>query len=113
MQIPSSVARGAAVAVLVVACLVPAGRAQQSPPAGGDGAQPTFRTGIDFVRVDVIVTDKGQPVTDLTQADFEVREDGQAQAIEQFRLIKVDNAARQAQAEAPQDRKSTRLNSSH
>ena len=89
-------------AVLVVACLVPAGRAQQSPPAGGDGAQPTFRTGIDFVRVDVIVTDKGQPVTDLTQADFEVREDGQAQAIEQFRLIKVDNAARQAQAEAPQ-----------
>ena len=50
-----------------------------------------FRGGIDFVRVDVIVTDKkAQPVTNLTQADFEVLEDGKPQSIEQFRLIKVD-----------------------
>lgn len=96
---PTSVARAILVSVLVVACLVQAGRAQQGPPTEGGGAQPTFRTGIDFVRVDVIVTDKGQPVSDLTQADFEVREDGQTQAIEQFRLIKVDNAARQVQAQ--------------
>jgi VWFA-related protein len=63
---------------------------QPTPP----GQQPTFRTGIDFVRVDVIVTDKGQPVTDLTQADFEVREDGRTQTVEQFRLIKVDGTVR-------------------
>ena len=53
--------------------------------------QPTFRGGISFVRVDVIVTDgKGNPVTDLKQEDFEVIEDDQPQAVEQFRLIKVD-----------------------
>ena len=33
---------------------------------------------------------QGQPVTDLKQDDFEVLEDNQPQAIEQFRLIKVD-----------------------
>jgi VWFA-related protein len=57
--------------------------AQQPPPV--------FRTGVNFVRVDVIVNDgKGEPVTNLTQADFEVLEDGRLQEIEQFRLIKVD-----------------------
>ncbi|MEQ1573732.1 MAG: VWA domain-containing protein [Vicinamibacterales bacterium] len=66
--------------------------AQQATPDAGQ--QPTFRAGINFVRVDVIVTEKGEPVTDLTQADFEVREDGTPQAIEQFRLIKVDGNPR-------------------
>ena len=62
-------------------------------PAQGDGQQPqpTFRADVNFVRVDVIVNDdNGQPVTDLTQADFEVFEDGKPQTIEQFRLIRVD-----------------------
>ena len=37
--------------------------------------QPVFRTGINFVRVDVIVTDKtGNPVSDLKPGDFEVTE---------------------------------------
>jgi VWFA-related protein len=68
----------------------------QSSPQGdgrpqGDGQQPVFRGGIDFVRVDVIVSDrKAQPVTNLTQNDFEVLEDGKPVAIEQFKLIKVD-----------------------
>src|SRR5688500_15080928 len=45
----------------------------QQPP---EGEQPVFRGGINFVRVDVIVTDKqGNPVTDLKQQDFEVAED--------------------------------------
>jgi VWFA-related protein len=75
----------------------PQGGAQPATPQGGapqgDNAQqtPVFRGGIDFVRVDVIVTDKkAQPVTNLTQADFEVLEDGKPQPIEQFKLIKVD-----------------------
>ncbi|MPZ16534.1 MAG: VWA domain-containing protein [Luteitalea sp.] len=52
--------------------------------------QPTFRTGINFVRVDAIVTDrKGNPITDLTARDFELREDGEPQRIEAFRLIRV------------------------
>jgi VWFA-related protein len=71
----------------------PPARAQE--PAAAEPAaqepQPTFRTGINFVRVDVIVTDnRQQPVTDLTQDDFEVLEDGRPQAIEQFRLVRID-----------------------
>ena len=71
----------------------PAGTPQGTPPAPeGDAAQqPTFRADINFVRVDVIVNDEnGDPVTDLTEADFEVFEDGELQTIEQFRLIQVD-----------------------
>jgi VWFA-related protein len=64
--------------------------AQQPPPP----TQPTFRTGINFVRVDVIVSDKaGNPVEDLKQTDFEVLEDGKPQKVETFRLVKVDSAA--------------------
>jgi hypothetical protein len=65
-------------------------------PAQGDAPQqPTFRAGVNFVRVDVIVHDgKGQPITDLTQADFEVLEDGRPQAIEQFRLVRIDGNPR-------------------
>ena len=65
--------------------------AQPPPPADG---QPIFRAGINFVRVDVIVTDRsGNPVADLTQADFEVAEDGKPQTVETFRLVKIDTTA--------------------
>src|SRR5262245_48712340 len=53
----------------------------QQPPApqpatspSGDQL-PTFRTGANLVRVDVFPTKGGQPVQDLTAADFEVYED--------------------------------------
>ena len=72
---------------------------QQAPQATPDQsretpdqqpAQPVFRTGINFVRVDVIVTDKqGNPVTDLTQADFQVFEDDKPQVVETFKLITI------------------------
>ncbi len=64
----------------------------QTPPTGADGqaAQPVFRTDINFVRVDAIVTGRdGKPITDLTEADFEVLEDGEPQKIETFKLIRV------------------------
>ena len=73
--------------------------APQAPPAPDDAQQPNdaqqptpiFRGGVNFVRVDVIVNDgKGEPVTNLTEADFEVLEDGKPQTIEQFRLVRVD-----------------------
>src|SRR5688572_21417240 len=66
----------------------------QQPGSDQTPPQPIFRTGINFVRVDVIATAKGEPVTNLTQADFEVREDGKPQTIEQFRLVKVDGDVR-------------------
>ena len=66
---------------------------QETPtaPEAETDQQPTFRADINFVRVDVIVNDdNGDPVLDLTEADFEVFEDGEPQTIEQFRLIRVD-----------------------
>jgi len=66
--------------------------AQQGSTAPQGGAQPpTFRGGINYVRVDATVTDKkGQPVFDLKQSDFEVIEDGKPQTVDSFRLIRVD-----------------------
>ena len=53
-----------------------------------------FRAGINFVRVDVIVSDKsGANVADLKQSDFEVTEDGKPQTIESFKFIKLDGGA--------------------
>jgi VWFA-related protein len=51
---------------------------------------PTFRTDASFVLTDVFVTKDGQPVTDLTQADFEVREDGAVQTIRSFEAVRHD-----------------------
>jgi len=72
---------------------------QQPDAAGAQPAQggqtPVFRGGINFVRVDVIVDDrKDQPVTNLSQADFEVLEDGKPQTVEQFSLVRVDGNPR-------------------
>jgi VWFA-related protein len=67
------------------------GAQPQQPPAQ---QPPTFRTGINFVRVDVIASDKdGKAVADLKQADFEVLEDGKPQAIETFRFVSVSGNA--------------------
>ena len=91
-------------AVLAAALAVLPGHAQQQtgqaqgqsqpqappPPTGPDG-QPIFRAGINFVRVDVIVTDKnGNPVDNLKPEDFELVEEGKPQKIETFKLIALD-----------------------
>jgi len=91
----------------------PAGQPQQAPPAtqppagqqgqtqpgqppqgqpGQPGQKPqVFRAGVNAVRVDVIITDRqGNPVGDLTQADFEVYEDNKLQTIDLFKLISSD-----------------------
>jgi len=44
--------------------------------------QPNFATRREAVRVDVLVTDKGQPVRGLTAADFEVSDNGIAQHVD-------------------------------
>jgi VWFA-related protein len=66
--------------------------AAQPPPAQPD--QPIFRSDINFVRVDAIVTDRqGNPVQDLKETDFEVLEDGKPQTIQTFKLINVTENA--------------------
>lgn len=55
--------------------------------AGGlrQGQEPTFRTGVDLVHFGVTVSDKrGNFVTDLTAADFEIHEEGQPQTLRVF-----------------------------
>ena len=76
---------------------------QQSPPPAPPAAaqqqperaqQAPIRSGINFVRVDVIVSDgKGNPVLDLQASDFTVTEDNKPQKVEQFSVVKIDNVA--------------------
>lgn len=69
--------------------------AGQAPPAGQQ--PPVFRAGTSSVRVDVTVIDKkGNPVTDLTKDDFDVREDNLPQTVDTIKLIS-------ATGEAPDD----------
>lgn len=76
--------------------LPPAGPQAPRPPAGQTAGQPVaqqpipFRTGINVVRVDVLVTDnKGEAVKGLTQDDFELYEDNKPQRVDSFRYIEV------------------------
>jgi VWFA-related protein len=78
--------------VLVLAAL-PVCIGGQTPDGAGAPPQdttPVFRSGVEAVRFDAIVTDKnGKPITDLTIDDFEVEEDGAPQTVEQFSRVLV------------------------
>ena len=58
----------------------------------GAGQAPMFRTDIETIRVDVLVTKGGRPVADLRPVDFEVLDNGVAQRIEQaaFEVIPLN-----------------------
>ncbi len=97
MRILSSLAPVAVVGALAVLPLAQA--PQKAPPP----QVPTFRAGVNFVRVDVIASDRhDQAITDLTEADFEVTEDGKAQKIETFKLVRVDGQPKPGDA-APRE----------
>jgi len=65
--------------------------AAQQPATDQPPQQPTFRGGINFVRVDVIATARdGSVIANLQQGDFEVTEDGKPQKIETFRFVELD-----------------------
>ena len=77
---------GAAVAFAFVAALAAVTAAPQQPAP----AQPTFRSGVELVELDAIVTDaQGNVVTDLTANDFEVSEGGRPQTIATFSLVNI------------------------
>ena len=50
--------------------------------ASGADAPQRFSSGVEAVRVDVLVTDRGRPVTGLTAGDFEVRDNGVLQQVQ-------------------------------
>lgn len=75
---------------IAIAMLAGAVLSAQTPPVAPPQTPqtPTFRTAIDAVTVDVIVTDKqGNPVTDLTEADFEIKENNKLQKIDTFKRV--------------------------
>ena len=76
---------GAASAALIA-------QAPQPAPTG----QATFRTGANYVRVDMYATQNGQPVHDLQLGDIDVLEDGVPQKIEAFEHVQVQPAGPQA-----------------
>lgn len=51
--------------------------------------RPTFRSGVELVRVDVSVTQDGRPVTGLEVADFAVLDDGVPQPIDRILVEQV------------------------
>ena len=62
-------------------------RAQTPPP---QDPLPSFRTSIEAVQVAAIVTDeRGEPVTGLTEADFEIFENGTMQPITTFSAVNI------------------------
>src|SRR6185503_19026458 len=78
---------------VIATCLVVAVslRGQQSPSPDSRQEPPTFRGGINAVRVDAVVTDKdGKQVLDLTADDFDITEGGKKQQIDTFKLVAVD-----------------------
>ncbi len=100
------------VPLLLLAIVTVTGHAQQPSPAADDAQQdspnqsdqagaldqaqpeveptPVFRSGINFIRVDAIVTDDdGNHLTDLDISDFEIYEDGELQDIETFDRIEI------------------------
>jgi len=97
-----------ALAVALGAGLTALGPSQQASPQSPATAQsqdpqrPTFRTGVNFVRVDVFAYADGRPVTDLGAEDFAVSEDSVAQTISTFEHIVIRSGT------APEERKDPR-----
>ncbi len=66
-------------------CALPALAQSKAPPADAPQAEETFRVSVDVVNVFFNVKDKrGGLVPGLTQADFEIYEDGKPQTIKYF-----------------------------
>jgi VWFA-related protein len=87
-----------AIALCLAAALAD-GEARQQPPQRATG---TLHEGVTAVLVDIVVRDKrGQPVHDLTQADFELSEDGVPQKIGSFTPVFEGDALRQPTSAAP------------
>jgi len=64
--------------------------AGQNPAPAPQSQQPTFKLRVDYVEVDVVATDRqGALIRDLKKEDFQVLEDGKAQAITNFTLVDI------------------------
>ena len=79
----------------VIALLVASYAAAWLAAAAGEGgsAQPTFRSGVELVTIDVVATDRsGKPVHNLKASDFGLFEDGRTEPIRTFQFIDASMA---------------------
>lgn len=81
--------------------LVLASVALASPRAQSQPVPPTFRTGANYVRVDVYPTRGGTPVTDLRREDFELFDDKVPQTIDEFEHVVIRSAGPQETRREP------------
>jgi len=62
----------------------------QAPAPAPQSQPPTFKLRVDYVEVDVVASDRqGNLIRDLKKEDFQVLEDGKAQAITTFSLVDI------------------------
>jgi VWFA-related protein len=77
--------------ISLLACAAAAVGAQ-APASNQIVQQPTFRGGINYVRVDMYAsTREGGSITDLRREEIELLEDGKPQEIKDFEHVQVDN----------------------
>src|SRR5687767_15865180 len=85
----NSRARFAAVLILIACAAGMSGTHAQSP-SSQDRPAVTFQTEVDYVDVDVVVTDQqGNFVRGLTRDDFEVLEDGKPVKLDTFSTVEI------------------------
>jgi VWFA-related protein len=74
----------------LVAMLAAWPAAQTTAPAPPAQQPPVFRAGVEYVPLDVVVTDdQNHPLLDLTKDDFAISENGRPQRIATFSLVSV------------------------
>ena len=61
--------------------------------------QPTFRTGANYVRVDMYATRDGKPIEDLKVDEIDILEDGVLQKIDAFEHVRVRTAPQESRVE--------------
>ena len=76
--------------VVALLLLTTASGQQQTRQPVSQPQTPTFRLQVEYVEVDVRVTDStGNLVRDLTKEDFQIFEDGQPQTVAAFSLMDI------------------------
>jgi VWFA-related protein len=93
MRVYVLLAAGVLLAGPLVSAQAPAQQSpQQQPSPQPPQRPPVIRSGINFVSVDVIVTDKktGDVVLDMKQDEFDVREDKKPQSVQTFDIVRID-----------------------
>src|SRR5262245_10586164 len=80
----------AGIFAIVAGTALVAGQAPSQAPADAPPQGPTFKVQVDYVEVDVLVTDeKGQFVNNLTKDDFQLFEDGRPQTVSTFTRVDI------------------------